>query len=479
MRISVFFLLCAAAQCTNAVEIAPTPSMTEIEPHHKTILMADDAEGSEGLPRFAGSTGPKRLWITGFEKSSQSLSWDISVTESGFYDISLISEGIPTMRLKVGGTFFSELILKESDFSKFNKNSFGVVPLLKGKTKIQIQLSNDIVDPNKARLRGVELFPLSAKDNYEKRVTDLRADTSWMSQKGYGVMLQYGAWGFPEHGPKTPWEEVVKTFDVEKFAKMVDEDMGARWVIWSITWRSSYFPMPLESVDALVPGHTTSRDLPMDLANALQKRGIRLMFYYHPGYEDKNFWATNHWKNNRQKGDFFKHWTAIVSEIGARYGDKLSGWFFDDGCVYSPTPSEFPFEKLTVAAKTGFNNRVVSYNNWVLPAITDFQDVQMGEGFRGDTNTTLSGEGIYSDGPLKGMHAHGMICVNADDWGVWKPDSKIKLIVSASDAIKIARNANAHGQAITFNFNMYEDAVVTTETLAMFRQLRSAIYDKP
>jgi hypothetical protein len=317
-------------------------------------------------------------------------------------------------------------------------------------------------------------MPVNARADYEERVASLRSDTTWMSQKGYGVMLQYGSWGYPQHGPQKPWDEAVNAFDTEKFARMVDEDMGAKWVIWSITWRGSNFPIPLKSVDAIVPGHTTKRDLMMDLATSLNNRGIRMMFYYHPGHEDKPWWKAN-WKDNRHKDLFLKNWVAVVSEIGDRYRDKLAGWFFDDGCVYSPAP----FEAMTAAAKTGFKGRVVSYNNWAVPLLTDFQDVQMGEGFKGNQITTLAENGIYRDGPMKGQHAHGMFCVTAPDWGIWKPDTKTTLIVNAPQAINIVKNANQYGQAMSLNFNMYADGVVTPETLEMFRALKAAIYGPP
>jgi len=86
-------------------------------------------------------------------------------------------------------------------------------------------------------------MPVAAKADYQKRVAATRASAAWMRGTGYGVMLQYGGWGYPLHGPKKPWSDVVNAFDTEKFARMVDEDMGARWVIWSITLHAAdHFP---------------------------------------------------------------------------------------------------------------------------------------------------------------------------------------------------------------------------------------------
>lgn len=466
--------LAFSVQCLSAADVPAkansVPSAaTVLEPQGKTLLMADDAEGAGALAPF--NPEPKRLWMGNWQKTSQTLAWKVSAPEEADYEVALISKDVPGVSLTGG---LGEILSTEIKTGRWSRNTLGTVRLKKGEATLTLNLSRDL-DPKGegGQLRSLDLLPVAAKADYQKRVAASRASAAWMRGPGYGVMLQYGGWGYPKEGEKKPWKEVVNAFDVEKFAKMVDEDMGARWVIWSITWRDSHFPMPLKSVDAIVPEHTTNRDLLADLAAALNKRGIKLMFYYHPGHEDRAWWAAN-WKDGHDKDRFLKNWTAVVSEIGTRYGDRLAGWFFDDGCVYSPAP----FEAMTQAAKTGFPGRLVSYNPWVLPSYTDFEDIQMGEGFTGDTSTAIGSDGIYPSGPHAGLQAHGMFCVDGNDWGIWKPNQPAPLKINAEKATSIVKMANEHGQIMSLNFNMYEDGQVTPETLDMFRQLKAAIYTK-
>ena len=458
-------LLFGFAQAALAEAGSAPGATTTLDQKGKTVLMADDATGAAQLQGF--NPAPKRIWMSGWQKSSQTLSWKVKAPAEADYEVELISSGIPAVRLEGGSAPLEAKLAPQG----WQRQTLGRIHLKNGDNTLTLSLPQDL--PSGGQLRSLDLLPVAARADYDQRVKASRSSAAWM-RGHYGVFLQYGAWGWPEHGDKKPWEEVVKAFDVEKFAKMVDEDMGAKWVIWSITWRGSIFPMPLKSVDAIVPGHTTQRDLPADLIAALKKRGIKLMFYYHPGSEDPTWWAAN-WKDGHDKEKFISNWQAVMTEIGSRYGEDLAGWFFDDGCVYSPAP----FEAMTRTAKTGFPGRLVSYNNWVLPSYTDFEDIQMGEGFTGSKATALGSDGVYKDGQHPGQQAHGMFSITQPDWGIWNRDTKTTLTMNSAQALGILRQAIPRGQAMSLNFNMYEDGSVTPETLDLFRQVKQSMSAVP
>lgn len=108
----------------------------------------------------------------------------------------------------------------------------------------------------------------------------------------------------------------------------------------------------------------------MDLADALAKRHIKLVLYFgcNIGIEDwRKAWGSDLSRWPTQLARF-------LQEIGNRYGTKVSGLFFDGGYESLLYPNDFDFETVTKAAKTGKPNRVVSYNNWIFPEITPFQD---------------------------------------------------------------------------------------------------------
>ena len=134
----------------------------------------------------------------------------------------------------------------------------------------------------------------------------------------------------PRHGPPKPYAEAVRDFDVKTFAEQV-EQTGAQFVTITTSHAMLYFPAPLKSLDRILPGRTTQRDLIGELAEALGQRGIRLMLYYHLGSDADRAWqeASGFWKTDTT--EFWNNWVAVIGEAGERYGDKLAGWWFDDG----------------------------------------------------------------------------------------------------------------------------------------------------
>ena len=473
------FITMIASVFFSSILAHGAPPATPLDPQGKTVLMADSVltpvPGMSPMRARGSRLGKiQRIWQQGWKDSAQTFTWKVSVTSAGAYEVELVSCDVQEVVVKGGEQPLYAHIDKASprwNLPGWSRTLLGTINLAPGEHTLTLQLVKDQATAGK--LRSLDLLRVAAKADHQKRVSALRSDAQWMREGKYGVMLQYGSWGYPERGPKRPWEEAAKAFDVEKFAKMVDEGMGAKWVIWSITWRGSHFPMPLESVDAIVPGHTITRDLPADLIAALKKRGIKLMFYYHPGHEDETWWAAN-WKGQNNKAYYCKNWQDVMTEIGNRYGDDLAGWFFDDAAFYSPL-APASFEALTKAAKSGSPKRLVSYNSWIMPTFTDFQDIHMGEMFFDANTADMDPKGIYKSGPFKGNQSHSMFTVNSPGWGVWQPDFRIPLTMSASSAVGLVKRGMERGEVISFNFDMYEDGAVTPATLDMFRQLKETL----
>jgi hypothetical protein len=226
-----------------------------------------------------------------------------------------------------------------------------------------------------------------------------------------------------------------------------------------------------------MPGRTSKRDLIGELAEALNQRGIKLMLYYHCGYGDREWQTHNFGTNdaNRIGTDalFRKNWISIITEVGERYGSSLAGWFIDEGWYPSP------FEKQNRALKAGYPGRIVSFNDWVRPRLTDFQDVEFGEAFNGLNNGAgklfpdgppVGGDGVYVEGPHKGLQAHGMFILDGagygPEWGIWRPDTSIaKPEFTSEQIVNMAKYAKAHRVALSFNLLMYEDGTVSPASL--------------
>lgn len=162
----------------------------------------------------------------------------------------------------------------------------------------------------------------------------------------------------------------------------------------------------------------------------------------------------------------FDDWEMIITEIGQRYGDKLDGWFFDDGVVYYPAP----FERMGRAARAGNPKRLISYNPWVSARVTDFQDVMFGEGHRGEFiigSADIGGTGILTDGPSEGLLQHGMF-MTENDWGIHEEDQPIMTKVTPADAAKWRAAAAARNVPISFTLMMWEDGAVSQDSLDLF-----------
>ena len=200
---------------------------TALAQRNKTTLMADDAEGAKALAALdVGPATSKRIWMQSWWNTAQPLSWKVSSPVEADYELELVSSGISSVCMAGGVNGEITIDIKDGNWAR---NTLGVIRLKKGESTLVLRLPR-----NQARggmVRSLDLLPVAARADYQKRVATMRSDAAWMRGAGYGVMLQYGSWAYPDHGWKKAWEEVVNAFDTEKFAKMVDEEMGARWVI--------------------------------------------------------------------------------------------------------------------------------------------------------------------------------------------------------------------------------------------------------
>ena len=433
------------------------------------VLMADRATRRGMLNVTVWGKPEGRAWVENWKQPEDSFQWLVEAPEAGRYEVNVLAEGSAQAEAEIttdGGrlTFrlakgWDKLILPE------------LLPVPKGRSTITLRL----LKPDNAKLKSLELINLAARDDIHRRIEQLRAPTKWLRDAKYGIMFQWGGWGYPQHGPKKPWPKMIDDFDVEAFARMA-EDTGAGYVLWSVTWCSYHFPAPIKAIDRIAPGHTSQRDLVGDLADALAKRNIRLMLYYHEGHPDKDWWPKNwDYTDTDKKVKFVNNLCEVMTEVGHRYGPKVAGWFLDDGMLFYPAP----FERITKALKAGNPDRLVSYNSWILPRLTDFQEVYMGEGFLGSAETPVGGNGIFPAGPQKGLFAHGMFVLDGPDWGINHPDTRINQpAFSAEQAVGLVRRAAERGQTLSFNLLMYEDGSVSPASLDVLRAVRKAVRGK-
>ena len=164
----------------------------------------------------------------------------------------------------------------------------------------------------------------------------------------YGLMFHWTSQSKPREGPPLSYCDAVQNFDVDRFANMVSET-GAGFVVFTTSHAGFYFPGPNPVIDSILPGRTCPRDLVGDLADALNRRHIRLELYFHPGHDDAPWWQRTHF-NDADKSAYFQQWRAVISSIGNRYGKKLAGWWFDDA-AFTYYPFNPDWEQMSAAAQ--------------------------------------------------------------------------------------------------------------------------------
>ncbi|MFC5220671.1 alpha-L-fucosidase [Streptomyces coerulescens] len=441
-----------------------------------TVLMAAAAERSDALSVYVADPA-KNFWVDNFRTADDFLAWTVSAPAVGTYRVTVLLSAAAGQQFKVavrgGGPSFTFTAA-----AGWQRVDVGTLVLPKGASTIELTrtgtLSGDV------RVKSLEVLLDADEAPRRQRIAAARAaaDTSWLHNAVYGLMFQYGAWGFPDNvGPAKSLEQQAADFDVPRFVKTVEET-GAAFVIWSYSWWGFRPDGPNAAIDTIMGSgdYTATRDLIGEVAKALKAKGIRFALYYHEGKEEAGWWnkqnfpATFPRAGAGDRSTFLANWKAVVTDIGSRYGTDLDGFFFDDGIVYYPAP----FEEFERVARTGNPHRVVSWNSWELPRLTEFQDVYFGEGHQGSSMTGSGPDGVFTSGPYEGLVEHGMFTME-NDWGVHVQNQKITTSVTSAEAIGWVGAASRRKVPLSFNLMMYEDGTMAESSLAVLNDLRQAV----
>jgi hypothetical protein len=158
-------------------------------------------------------------------------------------------------------------------------------------------------------------------------------NTDWFSQAKYGVFIHF----LP---PGNEGLKQVGQFDVKALATQLEE-MGAGYFVLTLGQNSGYFNSPnaaYEKRTGYAPGERCStRDLPLELYQALQPKGIQLMLYLpcqvpnEDARAQKAFGLPEGARDQPLDRTFAEKWSEVIQEWSDRYGDKVAGWWFDGG----------------------------------------------------------------------------------------------------------------------------------------------------
>lgn len=164
----------------------------------------------------------------------------------------------------------------------------------------------------------------------------------WLSKSKYGLFVHFL---YPRKRTRfsiNGINEMVNMFDTEFFAENC-EKAGVEYVMFTLGQNSGYYCAPNRTYDDICgfrAGEKCSyRDLPMDLAFSLRKRGIKLFLYAPSNAPSKGgdeiqvkFGAKSNdilWNDYKVNSTVRENWCAVLKEWASRYGENIVGWWFD------------------------------------------------------------------------------------------------------------------------------------------------------
>ena len=444
-----------------------------VKPDDYTVLMAVDARRSQDLKPFqAGAHG--KFHVTGWTRPEQSLEWEVTVPQEDSYSVNVLLRRHGSQPLSLEVIAAGQKVIAEMPpaLRGWTRRSLeGALRLPAGKQRVVLRAqATEHTNSFNVSLLSLELVRLAVRERLHTAALRLRADPRWLQEARFGLMCHWTSESAPRQGTRKPYAQAVQDFDVEGFAQQA-QATGAGFVVFTTSHAQHYFPAPLASLDRILPGRTARRDLVAELADALGRRSMKLFLYYHLGASSDPAWlkATGFWETDTTR--LFGNWTDMIGEAGRRYGDKLAGWWFDDGAV-SYYYRSAPWEKLAAAAKAGHPGRLIAFNPWELPSPTEFQDYYCGEG---NTDPGMGGllarggDGRIQGGSHQGLQACATL-ITEGDWVHARKDAEIGPPKwSAPQLAALLREFIACKNVPIFNLEIYQEGALSPRSVELFR----------
>ena len=261
------------------------------------------------------------------------------------------------------------------------------------------------------------------------RAEKLKPDLSWMIEGKYGIFTHWSLLSYPLYGDKKASETFewgVNVFDVEAYANKIEET-GASWVIFTTCHGGQMFPAPIKTLNDVMPGRTTERDLIAEIAEALNKRNIKLLLYYNfspNGAVAKKLGADK----NPEK--WLQYLIDFVREVSLRYGKSIAGWGYFDSTV-SSYMMNMPWETFYMAAIAGNPDAAVGISSHWRAQYSPFNNLQTGDS-GGSLNEPLDKRLLEKGERYEGLQEHATFIL--DDF--WYSKEPFNGVIRASSELE-------------------------------------------
>lgn len=308
----------------------------------------------------------------------------------------------------------------------------------------------------------------------------------WM-KNSVGVAFHWTSKSVCTDGTHLPYREAVESFDAERFAADVVQ-CGADHCLFTLTHAEQYMAFPNEPLERILPGRSVQRDLIGEIADGLQRAGVRFLVYYNHSCNDDDDVA---WKNAcgyaaGRGGDldaFARNICDIVSFTAKRYGKKIDGWWFDS--AYSVDPSgpyntvscdmdgwQFPWTQLIGAAKCANDACAVCINAGVGSNFLydPHQDYYAGEAVELDE--------AFTPAKAPGIIGHRFTTIDDTNWVFSARVVKNGFApprFATEDVVRFVKDNLANERMTTFNMEIDQRGVINPQALAQFAQVKARL----
>ena len=207
------------------------------------------------------------------------------------------------------------------------------------------------------------LFALLGANLWGAQVENPRVQ--WMKGK-YGVMVHWLFLGY-DGGKTENIDKTANSFDLDAFMKCFDAT-GAEWLIFTIGQNTGAYASPNSVIDKYCgPGHTSKRDLVLEIAKAVHERGKKFIAYAPCEVRgNKSMRDGMAWNDDIQdnKAEFQKRYTDMLREWSVRYGKYCDGWWIDG--AYGDIAPHMDWDLWHKALRAGNPNAVVTFNPGII-----------------------------------------------------------------------------------------------------------------
>jgi hypothetical protein len=292
----------------------------------------------------------------------------------------------------------------------------------------------------------------------------------WFKDAKYGVFVHFLGGG-------SHWNQKVNSFNVKTFAEQM-EQAGAGYVIFTLGQNSGYYCSPNASYNKYTGYQAgercSTRDLPLELADSLLKKEIRLMLYLpsRAPQDDKHAMTCLGDVHQQQPApqEFTRKWSEVIREWSLRYETKVSGWWFDG--AYNTTgwddlSKPYNWNSWAAACRSGNPQSILAFNpgtdiKKAFKSLTKQQDYTAGE--QNDFGVTPK------DNPATDEVQWQVLSYLGTHWG--KADGPRK---NDNWMIDYIQTVNKQGGVVTIDVNVAEDGTVYTPHLEQLKSIAKAI----